>query len=86
MSAWLTETRANTANGGGLAKALDYTLRRWPSLIRYADTGHLPIDNNPVENTIRTCGHRKEKLAVRWFGVCWSFARPLSKACLAPPS
>ena len=22
-------------------------------MIRYADTGHLPIDNNPVENTIR---------------------------------
>jgi len=23
------------------------------SLIRYAQTGHLPIDNNPVENVIR---------------------------------
>ena len=28
-------------------------LKRWPSLIRYAETGHLPIDNNPVENVIR---------------------------------
>ncbi|MCX7112804.1 MAG: transposase, partial [Proteobacteria bacterium] len=26
---------------------------RWPALIRYAETGHLPIDNNPVENAIR---------------------------------
>ena len=34
-------------------KALDYTLKRWTSLIRYAETGHLPIDSNPVENTIR---------------------------------
>jgi hypothetical protein len=50
---WLTQTRANTANGGGSAKALDYTLKRWQSLIRYAETGHLPIDNNPVENVIR---------------------------------
>ena len=50
---WLMQTRMQTANGGGSAKALDYTLRRWPSLIRYAQTGHLPIDNNPVENTIR---------------------------------
>jgi len=32
---------------------LDYTLKRWPALIRYAETGHLPIDNNPVENCIR---------------------------------
>jgi transposase len=49
---WLIQTRIKTANGGGSAKALDYTLKRWPSLIRYAETGHLPIDNNPVENTI----------------------------------
>ena len=50
---WLTQTRAQTANGGGSAKALDYTLKRWASLTRYAHTGHLPIDNNPVENVIR---------------------------------
>jgi transposase len=53
LQQWLIETRARTANGGSLAKALDYTLRRWPALIRYADTGHQPIDNNPVENIIR---------------------------------
>lgn len=50
---WLIQTRSQTANGSGSAKALDYTLRRWPSLIRYAQTGFLPIDNNLVENTIR---------------------------------
>ena len=50
---WLIQTRMKTANGEGSVKALDYTLKRWPTLIRYAETGHLPIDNNPVENTIR---------------------------------
>ncbi len=50
---WLLQTRVQTANGGGTAKAIDYTLKRWQSLIRYAGSGHLPIDNNPVENTIR---------------------------------
>jgi len=50
---WLMQTRVRTAHGGASAKALDYTLKRWPSLIRYAETGHLPIDNNPVENAIR---------------------------------
>ncbi len=50
---WLTKTRVTLAHGGGSAKAIDYTLRRWPALIRYAETGHLPIDNNPVENIIR---------------------------------
>lgn len=50
---WLTHTRLQTANGGASAKALDYTLKRWDSLVRYAHTGHLPIDNNPIENAIR---------------------------------
>lgn len=50
---WLLQTRFHTADGGGTAKAIDYTLKRWQSLIRYASSGHLPIDNNPVENTIR---------------------------------
>jgi transposase len=30
---WLIQTRIKTANGGGSAKALDYTLKRWPALI-----------------------------------------------------
>lgn len=50
---WLMQTRRQTVNGGASAKALDYTLKRWPSLVRYARTGHLPIDNNPAENIIR---------------------------------
>jgi transposase len=50
---WLLNTRISTANGGASAKAMDYTLKRWPALVRYAKTGHLPIDNNPVENSIR---------------------------------
>lgn len=53
IHAWLQATRAQTVSGGASAKALNYALKRWPSLIRYAQTGHLPIDNNPVENVIR---------------------------------
>jgi hypothetical protein len=51
--AWLVKTRAAVPDRTGTAKAIDYTLNRWPALIRYAETGHLPIDNNPVENAIR---------------------------------
>jgi hypothetical protein len=53
MHDWLLQTRVNVANGGGTAKALDYSLKRWVALSRYADDGRLPIDNNPVENAIR---------------------------------
>jgi transposase len=50
---WLIQTRLSTADGSAAAKALDYTLKRWSALIRYAETGHLPIDNNSTENCIR---------------------------------
>jgi transposase len=50
---WLRATRLTVANGGGTAKAIDYSLKRWPALSRYATDGSLPIDNNPVENAIR---------------------------------
>lgn len=50
---WLMHHRPKTASGSTLAKAMDYLLRRWEAYCCYADTGHLPIDNNPVENAIR---------------------------------
>jgi transposase len=50
---WLLQTRVTVANGGGTAKAIDYSLKRWPALSRYVTDGRLPIDNNPVENAIR---------------------------------
>ncbi len=53
MFDWLTQLRLTVANGGALARAIDYSLKRWPALIRYAASGDLPIDNNPVENAIR---------------------------------
>jgi transposase len=53
MHVWLKATRMTVANGGGTAKAIDYSLKRWPALSRYAESGALPIDNNVIENAIR---------------------------------
>ena len=53
MHDWLQLTRKSVADGGSLAKAMDYSLKRWTALSRYAHSGNLPIDNNPVENIIR---------------------------------
>jgi transposase len=50
---WLVHTRKSVADGAALAKAIDYSLKRWPALARYASQGDWPIDNNPVENAIR---------------------------------
>jgi transposase len=50
---WLINTRLSVAEGSATAKAIDYSLNRWPALSRYATAGDLPIDNNPIENDIR---------------------------------
>lgn len=42
-----------TAPNNVTAKAIDYSLKRWVALTRYAETGDLTIDNNPVKNSIR---------------------------------
>ena len=35
------------------AKAIRYTLGRWPALVRYLDDGELEIDNNAAERALR---------------------------------
>lgn len=50
---WLMAQRKLVAEGSAIAKALDYSLKRWDALTRYLDDGNVPIDNNWVENQIR---------------------------------
>lgn len=53
LHAWLLLTRQKVTDGTATAKALDYSLRRWQALTRFVDDGHLPVDNNHIENQIR---------------------------------
>ncbi len=50
---WLLLQHAQSAPHSGLRTALDYTLKRWPALLRYLKDGRVPIDNNRVENVMR---------------------------------
>ena len=50
---YLTHQSHILAPSSSSAKAVNYTLKRWQALIRYANSGDLPIDNNPAENAIR---------------------------------
>lgn len=65
MHEWPIRLRVATASGSGLARAIDYSSNRWPSLIRYAQTGNLPIDNNPMENVIRPIAIGKKLVVCR---------------------
>jgi transposase len=53
LHAWMIAQRQLVPEGSAIAKALDYSLKRWTALSRYLDDGAVPIDNNRVENQIR---------------------------------
>jgi transposase len=53
LHGWLKEQVRVIAPNSGMAKALSHALKRWPSLVVYAQSGDIPMDNNPVENCIR---------------------------------
>ncbi|EDT37526.1 IS66 family transposase [Burkholderia ambifaria] len=50
---WMVAQRKLVSEGSAIAKALDYSLKRWEALTRYLFDGHVPIDNNWLENQIR---------------------------------
>ena len=71
---WLVEQLRVIAPNSGMAKALSHALKRWPSLVVYAQSGDIPIDNNPVENCIRPIALGKKN---------WLFAGSERAGCRA---
>lgn len=51
---WTIAQRLKTADGSGLARALGYTPRRWPVLIRYTErAGRHPPISSPFSFAVR---------------------------------
>ncbi len=50
---WLSKKKLQTPPKGLLGKAITYTMNQWHRLIGYIENGHLTIDNNMAENSIR---------------------------------
>jgi transposase len=53
IKAWMEETLAKVSAKSALAIAIRYALTRWTALIRYRDDGHINIDNNAAERSLR---------------------------------
>jgi len=53
LHAWMIGQRQKVPDGSAIAKALDYSLKRWEALTRYLDDGNAPSRHNWVENQIR---------------------------------
>jgi transposase len=50
---WLTLHRQKATDGTAMARAIDYSLKRWAALTRFLADPAVPIDNNWIENRIR---------------------------------
>ena len=53
LRAWLEATRPMVLPKSPLAAAIGYALAQWAALVRYAQDGRLPIDNNGAERALR---------------------------------
>ncbi len=53
LEAWLREQRAKLSGKSETAKAIDYSLKRWPALTCFLDDGRLCLSNNAAERELR---------------------------------
>lgn len=53
LHAWMQQERTRVPDGGGIAAALDYSLKRWEALGRFLVDGAVSVDNNHIENLMR---------------------------------
>ena len=54
LKQWLEETLGKLSRKSDTALAVRYALSRWDALLRYVDDGHIEIDNNAAERSLRT--------------------------------
>jgi len=53
LHTWFTQQHLRVSEGSAIARAIDYSLKRWAALTRFLDDSQIPIDNNWCENQIR---------------------------------
>jgi hypothetical protein len=53
MKQWFEETLGKLSRKSDTTKAINYALGHWDALLRFCDDGHLEIDNNAAERSLR---------------------------------
>ena len=53
LATWLREQRAKLSSKNEIAKAIDYSRKRWGALTRFLNDGRLCISNNAAERALR---------------------------------
>jgi transposase len=54
FKAWVDDLLPGTPPMSALGKALGYTTRQWPKLVRHLDHPEIPVDNNYIERQIKS--------------------------------
>jgi hypothetical protein len=67
LEVWLREQRVRLSNSSGVAKPIDYMLRRWHRFARCLDDGRICLTNNAAERALRGFAlGRKSWLLAGW--------------------
>jgi transposase len=53
LERWLRAERRKLSSKNPLAKAMDYSLKRWSTFTRFLDDGHICMTNNAAERAVR---------------------------------
>jgi transposase len=53
LETWMRQERRKLSSGNPIAKAMNYSLERWPALTRFLDDGRVCLSNNAAERALR---------------------------------
>ncbi len=53
LETWLRDERRKLSSKAPVAKAIDYSLKRWPAFMRFLDDGPICMSNNAAERAVR---------------------------------
>jgi transposase len=53
LEAWMRAERAKLSRHSGIAKAMNYMLKRWDSFTRFLADGRICLTNNAAERELR---------------------------------
>ncbi len=53
LETWLRDERKKLSAKAPVAKAIDYSLKRWPAFTRFLDDGRICLSNNAAERAVR---------------------------------
>jgi transposase len=82
LEAWLRAERAKLSSKNPIAKAIQYSLKRWAAMTRFLDDGRICLSNNAAERALRGIAIGRHYAQVRIMRSCqWRRSREHDRRC-----